>query len=197
MITIAWDIDDVLNNLTEEWLAIQPTPPPFSSLTSNPPAELLGLSREQYLKSLDHFRATRYDTLRPNTLILEWFSLHGHLARHVALSAVPRTFAPVSAAWVLTHFGDWIRSFSFVPSPRPTDSHPVYDNSKGEFLSHTDKIDVLVEDTEANALAARQLGLTACLYPQPWNSAKDSSVQDLLSHLTDLISKPHPSTDKL
>jgi hypothetical protein len=192
MITIAWDIDDVLNNLTEEWLVTQPTPPPFHSLTCNPPAELLGLSREQYLKSLDHFRATRYAGMRPNPLILEWFKLHGHLARHVALSAVPRTFAPVSAAWVLTHFGDWIRSFSFVPSPRPTDSHPVYDRSKGEFLSHTDKIDVLVEDTEENALAARQLGLTACLYPQPWNSAKDSSVQELLSHLTNLVSDPHP-----
>jgi hypothetical protein len=124
MITIAWDIDDVLNNLTEEWLATQPAPPPFLSLTCNPPAELLGLSRAQYLESLDHFRATRYAGMRPNTRILEWFKLHGHLARHVALSAVPRTFAPVSASWVLNYFGDWIRSFSFVPSPRPTDSHP-------------------------------------------------------------------------
>ena len=192
MITIAWDIDDVLNNLTEEWLATQPTPHSFHSLTCNPPAELLGLPRAQYLESLDHFRATRYAGMRPNPLILEWFKLHGHLARHVALSAVPRTFAPVSAAWLLTYFGDWIRSFSFVPSPRPTDKHPVYDKCKGEFLAHTVKIDVLVEDTEANAIAAQNLGISACLYPQPWNSAKDSSVQELLSHLTDLVSKPHP-----
>jgi len=197
MITIAWDIDDVLNNLTEEWLATQPAPPPFHSLTCNPPAELLGLSRGQYLESLDHFRATRYAGMRPNAEILEWFKLHGHLARHVALSAVPRTYAPVSASWGLTYFGDWIRSFSFVPSPRPTDHHPVYDKSKGEFLAHTGKIDVLVEDTEANIFAARQLGLTTCLYPQPWNSAKDASVHELLSHLTDLVSKPHPSTDNL
>lgn len=197
MITIAWDIDDVLNNLTEAWLATQPAPPPFHSLTCNPPEELLGLSRAQYLESLDHFRGTRYASLCPNPSILAWFKLHGHRARHVALSAVPRTFAPVSASWVLTYFGDWIRSFSFVPSPRPTDSHPVYDRSKGEFLAHTDKIDVLVEDTEANVLSARQLGLTACLYPQPWNSAKDSSVEELLSHLTDLVLKSHPSTDTL
>jgi hypothetical protein len=192
MITIAWDIDDVLNNLTEEWLATQPSPPNFHALTCNPPAELLGLSRGQYLESLDRFRATRYAYLRPNPLILEWFNQHGHLARHVALSAVPRLFAPVSASWTLTYFGDWIRTFSFVPSPRPDDSHPIYDSNKAEFLAHTGKIDVLVEDTEANTLSARQLGLIACLYPQPWNSAKDSSVQELLSHLTDLVSRPHP-----
>jgi hypothetical protein len=164
--------------------------------TAHAPAELLGLSREQYLNSLDHFRATRYAQLQPNRILLEWFQQHGHLARHVALSAVPRTFAPVSASWVLTFFGDWIRSFSFVPSPRPTDSHPVYDTSKGQFLAQSDTIDVIVEDTEANALAAQQLGVTAYLYPQPWNSAKSVSVTELLSRLTHLVSAPEPSMDK-
>ena len=192
MITIAWDIDDVLNNLTEAWLATQPCPPSYRSLIRNPPAGLVDLSLDQYLASLDVFRATRYAALQPNAAVLEWFQQNGDRARHVALSAVPRAFASVSASWTFTHFGDWIRSFTFVPSPRPFDSHPPYDTTKGQFLARCSGIDVLVEDSEANALDAQQLGLTAFLYPQPWNTAKDASVQDLLSRLTNLVSAPHP-----
>lgn len=192
MITIAWDIDDVLNNLTEAWLATQPSPPSYHSLIRNPPAELAGLSLDQYLASLDVFRATRYAALRPNAAVLEWFRENGHLAHHVALSAVPRAFASISAAWTLTHFGDWIRSFTFVPSPRTHDSHPTYDTTKGQLLARCNGVDVLVEDSEANALDAQQLGILACLYPQPWNPAKDASVQDLLARLTALVSAPHP-----
>jgi hypothetical protein len=192
MITIAWDIDDVLNNLTEAWLATQPYPPSYRSLIRNPPADLVGLSLDQYLASLDIFRATRYAELQPNAAVLEWFRQNGDRAHHVALSAVPRAFAPVSASWTFTHFGNWIRSFTFVPSPRTHDNHPPYDTTKGQFLARCGGIDVIVEDSEANAVSAQQLGLTACLYPQPWNPAKDASVQDLLSRLTDLVSAPHP-----
>lgn len=192
MITIAWDIDDVLNNLTEAWLATQPYSPSYCSLIRNPPADLIGLSLDQYLASLDIFRATRYAELQPNAAVLEWFRQNGNRAHHVALSAVPRAFASVSASWTFTHFGDWIRSFAFVPSSRTHDNHPPYDTTKGQFLARCGGIDVIVEDSEDNVVSAQQLGLTACLYPQPWNSAKDSSVQDLLSRLTALVSAPHP-----
>jgi hypothetical protein len=188
MITIAWDVDDVLNNLTEAWLSTQPDPPAYRSLTHNPPADLLGLSLDDYRASLDRVRATRFAELAPNPDVLAWFRQHGHLARHVALSAVPRAFASVSAAWTLTHFGDWIRSFTFIPSARTHDTHPAYDTTKGQFLARCGGIHVLVEDSEANANAARQLGLAVCLFPQPWNSAKDASVHDLLSRLTQLVS---------
>jgi hypothetical protein len=188
MITIAWDVDDVLNNLTEAWLTENHPEAAYEALVTNPPLEPLRLERGDYLASLDRFRATRFDALLPNAEVLAWFREHGHRARHVALSAVPRRFAPVSAEWTLTHFGDWIRTFSFIPSPRPDDAFPPYDPEKGAFLARTDFADALVDDNEKNILDARRLGLADLLFPQPWNSARDTPARDLLNSLTLLVS---------
>jgi len=188
MITIAWDVDDVLNNLTEAWLAASHPDADYRALTANPPLEPLGLERDAYLASLDHFRATRFASLRPHAEVLAWFREHGHRARHVALSAVPRRFAPVSAEWTLAHFGDWIRTYSFIPSPRPDDAFPAYDTAKGAFLARTGLADALVDDSEANIREARSLGLAALIFPQPWNSARATPVRDLLDRLTQFIS---------
>lgn len=187
MVTITWDVDDVLNNLTEAWLAANHPAAAYSALTTNPPLEPLGLERYAYLASLDHFRATRFASLRPNAEVLAWFREHGHRARHVALSAVPRRFAPVSAEWTLAHFGDWIRTYSFIPSPRPDDAFPAYDTAKGAFLARTGLADALVDDSEANIREARGLGLAALVFPQPWNSARATSVHVFLERLTQLV----------
>ncbi len=57
MRTIVWDVDDVLNNLTEHWLAgWQAGHAGFAldyrEITRNPPHELFGLTFEAYLESL-------------------------------------------------------------------------------------------------------------------------------------------------
>ena len=190
MMTIAWDVDDVLNNLTETWLATQPSPPPYDALTCNPPHALLNLSLDEYRESLDQFRTAHFAALAPNPEVLGWFQQCGSCAYHIALSAVPRKLAPVSAAWTFNHFGDWIRSYHFIPSPRKQDVFPTYDEHKGQFLARHGKVDILVEDNEFNASAATQQGVTVCLFPQPWNRASNLSVQTVLQQLTNLVHSP-------
>ena len=62
MKTIIWDVDDVLNDLMRAWFedyaALNGTHThiTYDRLTSNPPHELLGISRMEYLESLDKFR---------------------------------------------------------------------------------------------------------------------------------------------
>src|SRR5262249_9539730 len=120
--TIVWDVDDVLNDLMQDWfegvgraLAARPGGA-YSDLTSNPPHEALGVSREAYLASLDRFREKDYGSVAPMPESLSWFSRHGHRAHHVALTAVPLAAAHLSAEWVVRHYGQWIRTFAFAPS---------------------------------------------------------------------------------
>lgn len=192
MITIAWDVDDVLNNLTEAWLSAQPFSPGYNTLTCNPPLSHLNISLDDFRDALDRFRAAHFADLPPNAEILAWFQQYGHRAHHIALSAVPRKFATISAAWTFTYFGDWIRSYNFIPSPRTPDTHPTYDDSKGRFLSRCGKVDILVEDNQSNAIAATELGITVCLYPQPWNMARALSVPTFLTQLTNLMNISYP-----
>ena len=76
-ITIAWDVDDVLNSLTTEWFAQYKKEHnislAFTDLTSNPPHNLLGIRKQEYLDSLDKFRAQHLMDLPPNSEMLFWF----------------------------------------------------------------------------------------------------------------------------
>lgn len=66
MLTIAWDVDDVLNNfmydwLNKEWLTENPlSSVVFKNLTENPPKRILKISKNEYLNSLDKFRFEKY-----------------------------------------------------------------------------------------------------------------------------------------
>ncbi|MFA6548452.1 MAG: hypothetical protein WCT39_00775, partial [Candidatus Margulisiibacteriota bacterium] len=120
MKTIVWDVDDVLNNLMQVWFdefwhpKYSATKLTYGEICANPPYQLLGVNKETYLASLDDFRLSgRYELLEPVKEVREWFCTHGDKCRHVALTRVPIAVAHVSAAWVLKHFGQWIRSFHF------------------------------------------------------------------------------------
>ncbi len=198
MLTIAWDVDDVLNDLTAAWLQAYnheaSTNFAYSDLKQNPPHAMLGISLDDYRSSLDSFREQYFDSLKPNPAVLNWFREHGHLARHLAVSAVPMKLAPLSAQWTLRHFGHWIRSFHFVPSPRTDDTHPHYDEGKASFLKWLGNVDILVEDNEANATAAaHELGIDAILYPQPWNRAVSTYLQGLLDTLSLNVARGRPA----
>jgi FMN phosphatase YigB (HAD superfamily) len=177
MNTIVWDVDDVLNDLTGVWLREQwrPAHPAclvtYSDLCCNPPHSVIGARLEEYLQSLDDFRLRRYlPDLAPLPEALAWFELHGHRYRHIALTSVPLQYAPISAGWVVRHFGRWIRSFNFVPSGRTGESIPVYDGSKQEFLSWWGNASVMVDDHPGNVESARNAGVRAVLMPRPWNN---------------------------
>ncbi len=187
---IVWDLDDVLNNLMEAWLKyFSLTNPlarkfPYERLAQNPPYEILGISCGDYLSSLDYFRNSSAGLkLKPNQLILDWFREKGHRFRHLVLTSRPVKTVPHAAEWVYHYFGNWIRTFHFVPSLREGEYLPESDAEKSEFLYWLGKADAFVDDTPENIDAARRLGIPAFTYPQPWNDSK-VSVTNLLEEIS-------------
>lgn len=193
MRTIVWDVDDVLNDLMRVWLEQHWLPGhpgcalKYEQIKGNPPHDLLGVSQEEYLASLDDFRLCgRYDSLKPIEEVRQWFITHGAQARHVALTKVPAATAHVSAAWVMKNFGAWIRSFHFIPSFRTGEQVPAYDENKGAYLNYFGRADLLIDDTMENIKAAEAAGVKALVFPRPWNSSK-LSVGRLLDKVTEAI----------
>ncbi len=192
MQTIAWDIDDVLNELMQSWLEQSwlPSYPEcslrYEDILENPPHQLLGVSLKQYLTSLDAFRLSgAVAKLPPVSEVLAWFHQYGKQFRHITLTAAPICAVPISAAWVMQHFGTWVRSFNFVPSKRQGEYIPVYDQSKDDFLRWWSKVDILVDDSPINVEAAKALGIQAILMPRPWNQSQ-LTITETLSFLTKL-----------
>jgi len=186
MKTVIWDVDDVLNDLMDAWLQTwwRPSHPDCgltpAGLTANPPHGLLQIPLDQYLASLDAFRdSPRGRDLDPSPLCLAWFARHGHLARHLALTAVPLWAAPLSAAWVMRHFGRWIRFFSVVPSARPGDEAPVIHRTKAEAMAMLRGPLLFVDDHPHHIAAARAIGVDAYLFPRPWDDATGTAAQTL------------------
>ena len=183
---LIWDVDDVLNGLTRSWLAASRWQGSvrYEELAENPPHRILKCSKEEYLRSLDEFRAYHLAELAPERDVMEFFRTRGASFRHAALSAVPRRFAGVAARWVMEHYGDWIRSYSFVPSPRPGDAFPDYGGSKAEMLAGLDPAGcLLIDDSESNLAAARERGFDTVLWPRPWNRAARRSPQEVLEEI--------------
>jgi hypothetical protein len=191
MRTIIWDVDDVLNYLmyqwfTQSWRQEHPAARgDYGELSENPPHLSLGTTREEYLTSMDAFRKTRAGVnLVPNDEVLQWFNAHGRKFRHVALTSRPLETAPEVAAWVVRHFGSWIRCFGFVPTRLPEDV-PKYDRGKGDFLRWFGKGDVLIDDAPQNLMEATEIGMRALAWPQPWNDSQLTTTE-ILQTLTNM-----------
>lgn len=174
--TVVWDVDDVLNDLMRSWfesvwMPDHPAEPMrYSDVSQNPPYGLLGVSRDEYLSSLDDFRLSPgYTRLEPNPDILVWLAAEGGRCRNVALTATPLRAAPATAAWVLNHFGRWIREFAFIPTERMEESLPIYDTDKGAWLARHGPSSILVDDSPQNIAAARAAGIATLSWPRPWN----------------------------
>ena len=191
MLTIVWDVDDVLNDLMYQWFTYcwrKESPGcavRYADLNRNPPHDALGISVETYLGSLDAFRATRRaKNMKADANVLRWFHEHGARFRHVALTARPLETAPDVAHWVMRQFGAWIRNIGVVPT-RVDMGVPVYDRTKGEYLKWLQCGDIMVDDSPENIMQAQALGLKTLLYPQPWNNSS-LSVSTLLKELSEL-----------
>lgn len=188
-LTIAWDVDDVLNDLMRCWFEEFKISSPehwdisYEDILKNPPHEVLNIGFQDYLDSLDKFRLSdkAYDMI-PNREILSWFKENGHKYRHIALTATPVHTAPVSAYWVTTHFGKWINSFNFVPSKREGRTNYVHDNNKKEFLSWLGKVDFLIDDNEEHINGADSIGINGLLISRPWNRG-GMSIEEALNCL--------------
>jgi hypothetical protein len=187
MQTLAWDIDDVLNDLMRVWLDTWWKPAhsgchvEYEQLNENPPHRLLKTSLPEYLDSLDAFRLSEhYPRLAPRAELTTWFEKHGASYRHLALTAVPLRCAAVSAAWLLRHFGRWIRSFHVIPSPRSDERIPAYDESKEAFLRLARGIDALIDDNPGHIQGAKKAGVRGLLFPCPWNAGKEAAVADFV-----------------
>lgn len=191
ILTIAWDIDDVLNELMKEWFEKlwKPEHPEYKidykDIIKNPPHELLGVSKEEYLSSLDKFRLNKYSELKPISEISEWFKSYGDKCRHIALTSTPLITSSISAEWVIRNYGIWIRTFHFIPSHREGVIIPQYDKTKGEYLL-LNKADIIVEDSEENIQSAKKVGVEGIIFPRPWNSGKDT-VNEMLLKINKLL----------
>ncbi|MFC2038931.1 hypothetical protein ACFLUG_04080 [Chloroflexota bacterium] len=195
MNTVAWDVDDVLNDLMRTWFerhwvpSHPKCPISYGQISENPPHELIGVSKSEYLGSLDGFRLSETAMeMIPVPEVLAWFRQHGEHYRHVALTATPLHSAPASSAWVIRHFGYWIRSFHVIPSLRKGEQIPEYDRSKEDFLTWFGKIDILVDDNPLNIASAQNLGIQTILIPRPWNQSK-LSLSEAINALTGLLDK--------
>ena len=195
MISIVWDVDDVLNDLMHCWLDNKWLPEhldcqvTFEQITQNTSEQIINASKEEYLLSLDNFRLSKaYFEMKPNPEILAWFKKYGEKARHVALTSVPIKAAHISANWVMKNFGRWIRSFNFIPSSRAGEQIPEYDCSKADYLKWLNKIDVLVEDNEQNIREAEKLGIKGILVRRPWNKS-NLTLKDALVEINKIIMK--------
>jgi len=174
--TVVWDVDDVLNDLMATWLAQIWAPShqnravAYADVRENPPHELLGIGLGEYLASLDAFRTgDGYAALAPNPRIVRWLEVNGGRCHHVALTATAFRAAPFTAAWVLGHFGRWIREFAFVPAARSGEDLPRFDRDKGEWIARRSGAVALVDDSPANLAAAAAVGAGTVRWPQPWN----------------------------
>ncbi|MDA8078182.1 MAG: hypothetical protein M0Z79_04505 [Nitrospiraceae bacterium] len=191
MRTIAWDVDDVLNDLMASWFRQwkqdnKNCKASYGDLMENPPDRILGMNMQQYLASLDEFRlSVRYQELSPVKEVMEWFRKHGSRYRHIALTAVPHKAAAASAQWVFRNFGTWIRTFHFVPSKRPDSDIPVYDEDKAAFMRWIGRVDLFIDDNQDHVAAAGGAGVRSLLFPRPWNRGA-GSVAALLRELENL-----------
>lgn len=194
MRAIVWDMDDVLNEMmltwfTESWRPSHPACElSYSDIAENPPDRVLGVTRAEYLSSLDAFRVSeRARSMRPNPAVLEWLQNCGFRYRHIVLTARPLDSAPRAAEWVFRHFGAHMRTFGVTPTRLSADV-PAYDRDKSEFLRWFGKADILVDDSEENLCAAAELGIRGVLYPQPWNHSSHT-VRETLDSLAQFAEK--------
>ncbi len=182
MLTIVWDIDDVLNDLTAAWFKNWWLPGhsdcrlAYEDLVENPPHQVLGIAKEDYLASIDEFRGLHEPDLSPNVEILDWMHEEGRNYRHFVLTARPVGFVPGQAHWVFRHFRGFVCGYGIVPS-RPLEVQALYPSTKAEYLLWMGVGDIFVDDNKANITAVQKLGLAAILYPQPWNGSTKSTRQ--------------------
>ena len=185
MTILVWDIDDVLNELTAQWLATisHNTISTKHQLTNPDFHTFLGWSRDEYLHSIDNYRLDHYRDLAPNELVIGFMS-ETQFCSHILLTATPLISAPHSAEWALRHFGSLIDGILIAPSTRPG-----VQSTRMSKLDHIARITatgeavLCIDDLPANITQAHQSGAEGILWPQPWNNSS-STIDSVLNFIT-------------
>lgn len=183
---ILWDIDDTLNRQIEIFMEHSPLAAgkEYREINLKPQYLSFGCTREEYLDDLDRCRREFIYDSEPRPEMVEFFREYGHSFRSLTLSAVPITIAPLSAAWVYRHFGQWIQGTIYVPSKRSRVqilSHSF--NSKAEAVTALNGL--LVDDTADHVESTREAGGRALYFPAPWNENADMPITVFLQQLID------------
>lgn len=191
MLTIAWDIDDVLNNLMYEWLnwykqSHTECIVEYKDLKENPPHNILGCTKEEYIKSLTEFRLLKYESLTPNPEVVSWFKKYGDKAYHIVVTSTRYSTEYVSSSWLFKHFYTWIRGFFVAPSYDENSKCIVYDQNKYQFLRRTRLADIIIDDNQEVIDQCRLLGIEAFLVKKPWNTSK-STLTKILHDITKFL----------
>lgn len=192
MLTVVWDVDDVLNPFMrcwfEDWWCVRNPGCTlrYQDITTNPPNEILGVALDAYRRSIDEFRfSDAFMKMKPDPVVYNWFVEHGHFYKHIALTAVSREAVSASAGWTFKHFGDWIRSFVFVPSQRNGQKLPKYDSNKCDCLRWFTNADVFIEDNPHNTEGLKNDTIRSFIVARPWNSS-NCEIDTILSELIDM-----------
>lgn len=190
MLTIAWDVDDVLNNLMQAWLEDfceqKNIEFEYENIVTNPPHELLGISLAEYHTSLDEFRKSKKALyLNPNPQIIEWMEKNQNKFKHITLSGTSTETAKYGAFWVMKNFSKWINSYNIVPSYRAGENFVRQNETKKDFLQWMNVVDILIEDNQKNYEDAKSLGIKSFLVARPWNKG-GQSIEEILKELNKL-----------
>ena len=153
MLTIAWDVDDVLNDLTKQWLCDycegKNIKIEYKDIVSNPPHNILNITFYEYINSLDCFRLSdKALNMLPNDKILNWFEQYGYLFNNIVITSTAAKTSQNSAFWVMKHFYKWIHSFNVIPSYRIDDNVVRIDKTKKDFLERVGNVDIFIDDNE-------------------------------------------------
>lgn len=192
MLTIAWDVDDVLNDLMQCWFndfkqSNCSCEVCYQDLIQNPPHEILKMYKNDYLNSLDEFRLSgKFLEMIPNPEILSFLEEKGQHFKHIALTATALKTAPNSAYWTTKHFGKWITSFNFVAATREGENRPVYYENKQEFLKYFQNVDILIDDSPDNIEQAQAIGVKGILISRPWNKG-GYTIKEALGVLNEIL----------
>jgi 5'(3')-deoxyribonucleotidase len=189
LLTVVWDVDETLNHYIQELLVyinfcldknINFENIKYYNLTKSLPF----LTEVECWYYLDKFKFIgKYEELKPNEKIYEWFQKYGHKAYHIALTAASLRASHISASWIFQNFGQWIRGIQIIPSD-PTENVIIYDKKKIDWLKRN-KADIYIEDCEENYIEAKKLGFESLLIKKPWNNGE--SIEIVLEKLTNFL----------
>lgn len=169
-----WDVDDVLNNLTKDFISYIAPSIPYKEILNPNIHDSLGLSQNDYHYELDNFRRREYLNLKPNLEIINFIkSRKGSM--HYILTSVPHEFIEISFCWVKRNFDNMFYGYLFAPSRR--ENVNLQTSAKMDHLNNLNLIGrktYFIDDNPYNFINIDNTSITKVLWPQPWNSSTKS-----------------------